>query len=225
VDILAGNLGENARFKPTADEPVKMYVNDFNGNGRIEQILTYHLGGREIPFANYKEITTALPELKTEYPLVKDFAEATLDELFGKEKLEKALVRQANTFPSMYFENTGGLSFKAHLLPDELQFSTLNAPCLYDLDGDGTKEVLLGGNFYQSNIEMGRYDANYGNVLSISKDGKMNAYPLGNLTVKGQVRKIHPVTIAGKTCFILAKNDDVSQVIRPATGVEQLTKN
>ena len=216
VDLLAGNLGENARFKPTSKEPVKMYVNDFDGNGQIEQILTCHLGGREIPFANYKEITTQLPELKKKYALSKDFAAATLSELFGKEKLKEATVRQANTFQSMYFENTGGLSFKAHPLPDELQLSTLNAPWLCDLDGDGSEEVLLGGNFYGSNIEMGRYDANYGNVLSISKDGKMKAYPLGNLTVKGQVRKIRPVTIAGNTCFILAKNDGVSQVIRPS---------
>jgi enediyne biosynthesis protein E4 len=225
MDLLAGNPGENTKFKPTAKEPVKLYINDFDENGQIEQILTYHLGGKEIPFANYKEITTALPELKKKYPLSKDFAAATLNELFGKEKLKEATVRQATDFKSMYFENTGGLSFKAHPLPDELQFSTLDAPWLYDLDGDGREEVLLGGNFYQSNIQMGRYDANYGNVLSISKDGKMDVHPLGDLQIKGQVRRIRPVTIAGHTCFILAKNDGVSQVIQPGSDVQKLTGN
>jgi len=40
IDILAGNLGENSKFKPTNEEPVKLYVNDFDDNKQIEQILT-----------------------------------------------------------------------------------------------------------------------------------------------------------------------------------------
>jgi len=214
MDILAGNTGKNSRFKPTVQEPVRMYAHDFDANGQVEQILTYYLKGREIPFANHEEMMKALPVLKKKYLLSKDFAKASITELFGKEKLDKAVLRQADTFESMYFENTGqGFTYTAHPLPDALQFSTLQAAALQDLDGDGKKEVILGGNFYECNIEMGRYDALYGNVLSIGVQGKMTVSPLGDLRVKGQTRRIEPLKIGGKHCLVFARNNAAAVVI------------
>jgi hypothetical protein len=214
LDILAGNLGENNKFHPTAQQPVRMYVADFDDNKQIEQVLTYYVKGREVPFANWDEITKQLPYIKKKYLLAKDFAKATVSELFGADKLDKSLHREANTFQSMYFENTGkGLQFTAQPLPSELQYSTMNATALQDLDGDGRPEVILGGNFYESNIEMGRYDASYGHVLRISERGKLSAYPLGSLRVKGQIRKISPVKTGGKTAFVLARNNEKALLI------------
>jgi enediyne biosynthesis protein E4 len=214
--ILAGNLGQNAKFKPTPAEPVRLYVNDFDDNGQIEQVLSYYVKGREIPFANHAEIMKQIPTLKKKYLLSKDFAKASIGEVFGKEKLSKAVLREADNFQSMYFENTGaGLVFKARPLPDVLQWSTLNAAMPVDLNGDGQNELLLGGNFYESNIEMGRYDANHGNVLSIGKDGAMTVSPLGDLRIKGQIRRIRPILVGKKQCFVLARNNETAIVIAP----------
>lgn len=214
VDILAGNTGKNNRLQPSAKEPVRMYTADFDANGQVEQILTYYLKGREIPFANHEEMMKALPVLKKKYLLSRDFAKASIADLFGQGQLNKAVLREADTFESMYFENTGpGLTYKAHALPSELQFSTLNAAALRDLNGDSKKEVILGGNFYECNIEMGRYDAFYGKVLSIGADGKMTTSPLGNLQIKGQTRRIEPVNIAGKPCLVFARNNAPALVI------------
>ncbi|MCB0595342.1 MAG: VCBS repeat-containing protein [Lewinellaceae bacterium] len=223
MDLLAGNLGENSKLQPTPEEPVRMYVNDFDNNGQIEQVLTYYLKGREIPFANYEEITKQMVSLKKKYLFARDFARATLPEIFGADRLADSEVLEVNNLKSMYFENTGkGLAFKAHALPDELQFSSLRAASLYDFDQDGTVDVLLGGNFYENNIEMGRYDANFGNVLSIGADGGFRVSALGSLLIKGQVRRIRPVRIGGKVCFILARNDDTVIVIQPAPADEDL---
>lgn len=213
MDILAGNFGENARFKPNPKQPLKLYVNDFDDNDQIEQVLTYYLGGKEIPFANFEEITKQLPNLKKQFLLSRDFAKASLAEVFGKEKLEKSKVWEANTLRSMYFENLGNGQYKPHPLPDELQLSTLNAAQLADLDGDGKQEVLLGGNFYQCNIEMGSYDASYGNVLRIGKAGKMEAFPLGDLRIKGEVRRIRPVMVGDKPYYVFARNNMESLLI------------
>ncbi len=215
MDILAGNLGGNSRLKPTPAEPVRLYVNDFDDNDQVEPILTYYLDGREIPFANYSELTKQLVHLKKKYLYARDFAAASMEDLFGKEKLGNAVVREANTFHSMYFENTGNMKFKSHPLPDRLQFSTLNAAQLADVNNDGKMEILLGGNFYDSNIAMGRYDAGGGHVLSISKNGQMEVYPLGDVKVKEQVRRIEPVKIGDDIYFIFGKNDADTQVILP----------
>ena len=215
LDILAGNLGQNSKLRPSLEEPVRLYVNDFDDNEQIEQIMTYYLEGREQPFATYKELTKQLVSLKKRYLFAKDFAAASLDELFGKEKLAAAELLEFNTSPSILFENTGGLSFKPHILPDRLQFSALKAAALYDLNGDGRQEVLLGGNFYENNIELGRYDASFGNVLSIGTDNAFEVWPFGGLRIKGQVRRIAPITIGGKDCFIIARNNDSAMVVRP----------
>jgi hypothetical protein len=102
----------------------------------------------------------------------------------------------------------GGMNFKAHPLPAQLQFSTLNAYSLVDLDSDGRMEVVLGGNFYECNIEMGRYDANFGNVLRFDKNGGMQVFPLGDLRIKGQVRRIESVKIGKRPAFVFARNND-----------------
>jgi hypothetical protein len=56
IDLIAGNLGLNSRLKASEKEPVKMYYNDFDDNGKKEQILTYYLGGHEIPFPIKREV-------------------------------------------------------------------------------------------------------------------------------------------------------------------------
>ncbi|MEZ4925785.1 MAG: CRTAC1 family protein [Saprospiraceae bacterium] len=214
IDILAGNLGSSNKLHPSPDQPVRMYVADFDDNQQVEQVLSYFVKGREVPFANHQEMMKRLPSLKKKYLLAKDFAKASLPELLGQDKLNKAVLREANTFESIYFENTGqGFTYTAHPLPDELQYSTLNSAVIQDLDQDGKAEVILAGNFYRNNIEMGRYDANYGNVLRIKENGQIESYPLGSLRLSGEVRNMARIKIGNKTAVIFARNDDSALLI------------
>ena len=213
IDLVAGNLGENTRFEPTKKEPVRMYLNDFDDNGKVEQILTYYMNGKEIPFANHAELTMQLPHLKKNYILSKDLARASLEDILGKKKLKTSIKYEVNTFQSMYFENKGNLKFDAKPLPDVLQWSSMESAFLQDLDADGIQDLLIGGNFYDSNIEMGRYDSNFGNVLKLNKEG-LKSFSLGEVSVKGQVRHIQSIRINGKSCFIFAKNNEPVQVLQ-----------
>ncbi len=214
MDIVAGNTGKNSKLKPSPQKPVRLYLSDYDDNDKVDQILTYYLGGKEIPFHNYKELTQQLPGLKKKFLLAKDFASASLEELLGEEKVKAAEVLEANHFESVYLEQVGQGEFVIHMLPDELQFSTLHAAELCDLDSDGVPEVLLGGNFYECNIEMGRYDGNFGNLLRIGQGGKFELMPLGEIQMKGQVRKIEILKIDGRESFIFVKNDDFLQVLQ-----------
>lgn len=210
IDILAGNLGKNAKLKPTHQQPVRMYVNDFDDNGQIEQVLTYYLNDREIPFANHMELTKQLTVLKKEYIYAKDLAQASLPQLFGQQQLNQATRWEANYFASAYYENLGDLKFKLHPLPDRLQFSPLYA-ALNDAKAPN-QSPLLAGNFYDCNIEMGRYDADYGNWLVIYEQGNMRTAP-SELPLTGQVKKMAYLTIKGRRCFIIARNDEKLLII------------
>jgi hypothetical protein len=215
IDILAGNLGKNSKLRPSKTEPVRLYINDFDGNGQIEQVLTYYLAGREIPFANHEETTTQLESVKKNFLLAQDFAKASLHDLFGEKELSEAELLEVNTFESVLLENIGGdLEFQTHILPDELQLSTLNAAALFDFAGKGSSKIVLGGNFYDNNIAMGRYDASYGHILTISENSDLTVFPIGNLNIKGQVKRIERIQIGGENCLIIAKNNAMLQVIK-----------
>ncbi|MEM7105132.1 MAG: VCBS repeat-containing protein [Bacteroidota bacterium] len=216
IDLIAGNLGQNTKFKPTADEPVRLYVNDFDSNGKIEQIVTYFVEGQEIPFANYAELTKQMVKLKKRYLYSKDLAAASVQEIFGKEKLTEAIYYEANYLSSAYYENTGNSQFEVQALPDELQFSLLNAASLADFNGDNKKEVLLGGNFFDANIELGWYDASPGHILAFGNDGQMEVSTLGDVRLKKQVKKIRPITINNKACYVVSRNRATLQVVCPS---------
>ena len=214
IDLIAGNTGKNSKFKPTVENPVRMYVEDFDDNDQVEQILTYHLGGREIPFANFEELTTQLPVLKKRYLYAQDLAKASIKEIFG-EKLKTSKVYEVNTLASTFFRNDGQGGFEAHVLPNELQFSSLETATLID-DGKEGMTLMLAGNFYDTNIEMGRYDSNYGSLLRFLPDGTMEVGNLGGLRIKDQVRRMAWVQINGRNAIVVAKNDERAQVISRA---------
>ncbi|MEM8526483.1 MAG: VCBS repeat-containing protein [Bacteroidota bacterium] len=210
MDLMAGNSGENTKLKPSKDQPIRLFVNDFDDNDQIEQILTYHIEDREIPFATYAELTKQLVQLKKQFLYAKDFAAASLGDLFGQEKLNTSIVYEANTFQSIFFENQGdGKDFVMHALPDEAQFSTLHAIAPLK----NSNQFLLAGNSAQSNIEMGWYDASYGQVLEIEADGKMAIVPT-QLNIEGEVRQIQSISIQGEVHYIVARNDKELMVLK-----------
>lgn len=210
LDILVGNTGQNSKFKPSKKEPLKLYINDFDDNDQIEQILTYYLDGQEIPFANYEELTKQLVSLKKRYLLSKDFAKASLEEIFGKEQLTASEVLEVNELSSVWLENTGDLTFKTHHLPSRLQLSTMNTA----IELEDNNQFLIAGNFHENNIEMGRYNADYGNILNFNSKGQMTVQPLENVTLNGQIRRIKPILINGETCYIVVQNDGETMVLK-----------
>jgi enediyne biosynthesis protein E4 len=220
LDILAGNTGMNSRLKPSEKEPVELYVADFDNSGNINQMMTYYVKGKKIPFSNHEETMKALPSLKKKFLYAKDFAKAGINDLFSSSVLDKAVKRRIVTLQSVWYENLGNGKFEAHVLPDRLQWSSLQTAALYDLDNDGKKEVITAGNFYDCNIEMGRYDNDFGHVLKFRSGGQVDFYPLGDLRIRDQVRRIEAIQIKSKTAFIFARNNQRALLVEPETTVQ-----
>ena len=192
-----------------------MYMNDYDNNGRIEQVITYYLQGKEMPFASKIQLEKSLPVLKKQFLYAEDFAKASLNELFGKEKLAAATKLEATQMASMVLVNEGKGKYNPMALPAAAQFSNIRAVVPI------SNGALLLGNFGYNNIEIGRQDANFGTLLQIAimqpannqqiKQSKtanshLAAYQLPGLVIKGEVRRALPIAIGKEICYMLAKN-------------------
>ena len=213
IDLVAGNLGLNSRLKASEKEPVRLYYNDFDNNGKKEQIVSYYVNGKELPFANKDELQRQLPVIKKKFLYAGDFAKATMKEIFSGDKLKEARVLSADYFSNAVLINDGKMNFTVQALPAEAQFSSLRDAVVLNQNKEGFPVILLAGNFYDNNIQMGRYDADFGTVLFCKGNNMFTTESINGLSISGQVRHIRPVMINQEQAFILAKNNDTAAVI------------
>jgi hypothetical protein len=214
IDLIAGNLGLNSRLKASAKEPVRLYYNDFDGNGTKEQVLTYYLDGKEICFANSSEIEKQLPILKKKFLYAQDFAKASLTDLFTAKKLDNSEVSTADYFSNAVLINNGNFQFETIALPAEAQFTSFKDAVVINANDDDLPDILLVGNYYSNNIEMGRYDADFGTILVNRGKGNFTCQSLNGLSIKGQVRHVQEINIKKQPAYILARNSDSVMVIK-----------
>ncbi len=207
IDIVAGNYGLNSRLKASLKQPVQLYLNDFDDNGSVEQVMTYYVGGKEIPFASKIQLEKRMPYLKKKFLYAADFAKADMNELFGQKKLDQSKKLSADCFENMVFINDGKMNFTANPLPYLLQLSTFRAAATIQTFKDIDEVILLMGNFYANNIELGRQDADFGSVLINRGKGKFGHAPLNGLAITGEVRNILPIKIGKRIAYLLARNN------------------
>lgn len=214
IDVVAGNLGMNSRLKASDKEPVRLYYNDFDDNGKKEQIVSYYVGGKEVPFASKSELEKKLPVLKKRFLYAGDFARASLGDLFLPVKLEKAGVLSADYFSNAILINDGHQNFTIQPLPWDAQLTSYRDAVVVNANKDSLPDLLLVGNYYDNNIEMGRYDADFGTVLINKGNAGFACESINGLAIKGQTRHIRRIEIGKKEAFILARNNDSTMVIR-----------
>lgn len=213
IDFITGNLGLNSRLKASTDEPVNLYYNDFDENGKKEQLLTYYLSDKMIPFVNKNELEKQLPFIKKKFLYAGDFAKAPITEIFGSQRLKDADLLTANYLANALLINNGGLKFTTVPLPWQAQLSSYRDAAVIDANNDKLPDILLGGNYYDNNIQMGRYDADFGTVLVNKGKGNFVCESINGVVVKGQVRRIKPIKIGGRPAYILARNNESTVVI------------
>ena len=214
VDFIAGNYGLNNKLKASPKEPVNLYYNDFDNNGKKEQILTYYLKGEEIPFATKQELEKQIPYLKKKYLYAEDFAKSSLYSLFGEDKIKEADKFTADYFSSSVLINNGNQQFVAKPFSFQAQLSTYRDAVIVNANNDNLPDILMMGNYYDNNIEIGRFDADFGTVLINQGGGNFAPQTINGLVIKGQVRHIKPIQINKKNAFVLARNNDSLMVIK-----------
>src|SRR6185369_7788411 len=101
MDFVLGNWGLNSRFRASEDKPMRLYVNDFDGNGTGESIITYYWPeGKSFVYPSKSDLTSQLPLLRKKFLYYKDFAGKTMDDFFGTEVVRKSSQSQAEELQS-----------------------------------------------------------------------------------------------------------------------------
>src|SRR5260221_6619166 len=210
IDFVVGNHGLNSRFRASVDKPVSMYVNDFDKNGSVEQIICTYNGEKSYPMALRHDLISQIPSLKKKFLKYESYKDATITDIFTPEQTTGALKLEAYNLATSILINDGKGKFEMRQLPMEAQFSPMYGICTGDFNGDGNQDVLMGGNFYRVKPEVGRYDASYG--VFLKGDGKGNFTYIkpkeSGFFVDGEVRDVKKIVIGKSNYVIVARNND-----------------
>jgi enediyne biosynthesis protein E4 len=215
-DFVIGNWGLNSKFKASDAKPLKMYVKDFDQNGKSEFIVAWYppLDARPYPFAAKSDLTSQLPQLKKSSLKYSEYAAKTYEELLTINQRENALEYSTTNLNSAILWNLGKAGFKLEALPSEVQVSPVFGIVIEDLDHDSNVDLFLTGNFYGLKPEVGRQDANHGIVLRGDGKGKFTTVPSGEtgLYIRGEVRDAKVLSISGKKSVLIARNNASVQI-------------
>ncbi|MEM1215752.1 MAG: VCBS repeat-containing protein [Bacteroidota bacterium] len=157
LDFVAGNLGENHFFQ----QGLTTFVYDFDQNGTTEQIACVPTETGHYPIHDIDELYKQLPSLRKQYRTYGEFAQAPLETLFLAERLAEAPRLHLRETRSLVLLNENG-TLVPQPLPRKVQYSSVHAIQVSDLNDDGINDLLLGGNDYKCKPQFGRQDASLG---------------------------------------------------------------
>jgi len=203
-DYFIGNWGNNNKFHPTQEKPLHIYADYFDDNTSFDIALSKISKGKLVPVRGKECSTQQTPFLGKKIGDFKQFANASMDDIYGVEKLQKATHHIAYTFNSIVLKNIGNGDFEIITLPNRAQFSPM-------LDAVFINNQIVGiGNVYDAEIETVRYDASQGLILQ-HRDDVFTAELQTGFAINKESKAIKKIKINGKThLIILNKNEGLS---------------
>lgn len=209
-DLVLGNLGENFYLKPDRNNPVKLFLNDFDNNGEADKIITRTINGKDKPVFMKTELESQMPMLKKQNLRNVEYATKAVQEIFSAAQMEPAIVKEVNYTTSCVAFNNGKASFAIKPLPVSIQLSSIKSILVVDVNCDGIPDLVMGGNEFGFQPQLGRLDANTGTVLV--NDGKGDFINItkefSGIELHGQVRDIQIVKRNGEPGVLFLQNNE-----------------
>jgi len=147
------NFGQNHRLEVDAQNPLKLYINDFDKNRKNDPIISYQVEGKEFPYANLDLLLKQLPGKKKQFILHSEYAQKTISEIFTPEELAASKVRTVKTLSSSVFFQVDYGEWQTEAFPIELQLAPIWAIASHN------GQYVLGGNHFDIDPNLGRQDA------------------------------------------------------------------
>ena len=211
IDFILGNQGSNTIHKTSSENPVKMWVNDFDNNGTIEQIMTNHKNGKDYPIHMKKELTAQLVSLKKQNLKASEYAKKSIDELFSASIFKNSIMKQSTISESIIAVNEGDWNFSVKKLPSRVQLSCVCGIVCTDVNNDGNLDIIMAGNNFEFKPQYSRLDASHGSVLlgDGSLDFKWQNYNTSGFVIKNEAKHLKTISDkSGKTYLLAAINNE-----------------
>lgn len=204
-DILALNIGLNNRLNNIGDGSIYLFVNDFDRNGQVDNVYCYKKEGLYYPIHLREEMVMQMPLIKKNFLKYKDYASASLSELFGEEIITNSITTEINEFRSGIFINDGK-DFIFQPLPSEVQNSEMKAAWIGDLNSDNRLDIIIGGNQYEAQPHIGINAASFGHVLlNNGSNFEVISKEKSGFFEKGEIREIIDLKIGNKKYICVFK--------------------
>jgi enediyne biosynthesis protein E4 len=211
-DIVLGNFGINSRIQADQDNPIRLYINDFDDTGQTDPIMTYMVDGREKPFEQLDELRAQIPTITDKVRNYQDYSTKVISDLFDRTKLNEALTKEIRELRSLVLLNNGDGSFETVYLPFEAQWFPVTSILPKSLGIDGRMDLVIAGNIFDVKPSMGgKQDAGYGLILKGNGLGSFSTLTLdeSGFIVKGESRSILEVQSPDeRKRLIIARNND-----------------
>ncbi|WP_051957512.1 VCBS repeat-containing protein [Altibacter lentus] len=212
-DYIVGNLGQNYKYQANSETSFDIYYDDFDANGTGDIVLSYTENGKDVPLRGRECSSQQMPFIKEKFGTYDEFGKASLNDIFGEQKLKNALHLTSKSFASIYLENTGDSQWLIRPLPRMAQLSSLNGIRTSDFNNDGFLDAIVAGNLYASEVETPRNDAGNGLILLGDGKGSFKAEPCMNtgFFAPNDVKELQFINIKGKPHIIAVNNNDLLQ--------------
>jgi len=214
MDYVAGNVGENNFYCATPEQPVRITAKDFDNNGALDAVMSCYLKAEDgtmkaFPIHSWAELNAQSPVFRARFKKYEEYGRTTIDSLFTPTQLQGALVLEANHLSSSYIENLGQGKFKMHKLSLEAQFAPINGMLSMDLNQDQHLDIIMIGNDYGNEVNMGQYDAFRGLVLLGNGNGGFSPLPnaVSGFLVGGDAKALSRLHSASGQEYLLASQN------------------
>jgi hypothetical protein len=210
TDYLLGNWGTNSKFKATSKYPLKMYYQDFDGNGSTETIVCVEKNKNYYPLLGMDDLAQQLVGLRKKFPRYEDFAGKTIEQMFDDKILEKSTVLEVQELRSGYLKNDNG-KFSFIPFKNELQVAPIRAFLEFDFDNDGKNEVLAAGNYFGIAPIQGRLDSFTGALIR-SESEIISGPGLGMDLSNKAVINLNIIHLKNKPYLLVTVNNNSAEV-------------
>lgn len=215
-DLVLGNLGLNSKFKASKNKPFYLYINDFDQNGTWDTYLaSKSKEGKLYPVRGRQCSSEQMPFILDKFKTYDQFAKASIPEIL-EGKMTGAIEKIATEFRSLVLWNKGSKGFEVGYLPVDAQFSPVYGISFYDFNLDGKQDLLLGGNYYNREVETARNDGSVGQILINPGDGNFASVfnAVTGLKMFLDVRDLRIVNTATKHLIVVANNNERVQAFQ-----------
>lgn len=211
-EILAINAGLNSHWSAAPDAPMQLCYKDFDGNGSLDAVLCQTVNGVAYPAHNRDRMLDQMVFLKKRFLRYEAYARASFDDVFTENERQGVRTLKAVTLAHTVFWNDGE-RFRAEQLPLIAQRSMARASRFVALDDSGRPGLLIAGNFFGTDAQFGRYDAEAG--LLLRRDGGVWNADKGHMDrlLRDDVRHAIPVMVHDRKNWLVVRNNGVAGLV------------